>query len=200
MDAVDGRSYPAELTVDSPPRIARWRPLVQWLLALPHLVVLYALGVLSEIVGVISWFVVLITGRLPASLAGVQAMYLRYYNRVMAYQGFLLEAYPPFSFDTDSVDPGDYQGEIVDIEPDLEDRNRLTTFFRFFLVVPHVVCLFFVGIAAFAAWIAGFFAVLVTGHWPEGIRQFVVGYMRWSLRVTAYHLLLTDEYPPFSTS
>jgi hypothetical protein len=200
MATVGGTTYPAAaLAVDSPDRIARWRPLVQWLLALPHLLILYALGILSQVVGIISWFVVLITGRLPASLAGVQTMYLRYYNRVMAYQGFLLEAYPPFSFDTATSDPGNYVGELVDFEPKLDNRNRLTTFFRFLLVIPHVIALFFLGIVAFFAWIVGFFAVLFTGHWPEGIRQFAVGYMRWSLRVTAYHLLLTDEYPPFST-
>lgn len=199
MEAVGGTPYPAVLTVDTPDRIARWRPLVQWLLALPHFVILYALGILSEVVGIISWFVVLFTGKLPASLAGIQTMYLRYYNRVMAYQGFLLETYPPFSFEATDRDPGDYVGEMVDFEPELEGRNRLTTFFRFILVIPHVIALFFVGIAAMVAWIVGFFAVLFTGRWPEGLREFVVGFMRWSLRVTAYHLLLTDEYPPFST-
>jgi hypothetical protein len=169
-------------------------------LALPHLLVLYALGILSQVVGFISWVLVVITGKLPASLAGVQAMYLRYENRVMAYQGFLMTGYPPFSFATDSNDPGDYVGEMVNFEPKLEQRNRLTTFFRIILVIPHVVCLIVLGIAAFVAWLIGFFAVLITGHWPEGLRNFVVGYMRWSLRVNAYWLLLTDEYPPFSLS
>ena len=42
-----------------------------------------------------------------------------------------------------------------------------------------------------------FFVVLFTGKWPEGMRDFVVGYARWSTRVNAYVLFLTDEYPPF---
>ena len=41
-------------------------------------------------------------------------------------------------------------------------------------------------------------AVLVSGRWPEGLRDFVVGYLRWSYRLSGYALLLTDEYPPFS--
>jgi hypothetical protein len=40
--------------------------------------------------------------------------------------------------------------------------------------------------------------VLFTGRWPDGLRTFVVGVIRWATRVNAYFLLLTDEYPPFS--
>ena len=55
-----------------------------------------------------------------------------------------------------------------------------------------------VGIAAFFAWLAALVAVVVTGRWPEGLWDFLVGYLRWTLRVNAYALLLTDRYPPFS--
>jgi hypothetical protein len=54
------------------------------------------------------------------------------------------------------------------------------------------------GIAAFVAWVIGFFAVLFTGRWPKGLRTFVVGYMRWRTRVEAHVGLLTDEDPPLS--
>lgn len=199
MEAV-GHPYPAALEIESPERMARWRPLVQWLLALPHWLILYALSILSRVVGFISWIIVLFTGKLPPWVAGVQSMYLRYSNRVTAYAGFLEEAYPPFSFDTATHDPGDYTGVKIDIEPQSEHRNRLTVLIRILMVIPQLIVLFFVGIAAFVAWVVGFFAVLFTGHWPEGIRQFVVGTMRWSLRVDAYFLLMTDEYPPFSLS
>jgi hypothetical protein len=199
MEAV-GQPYPAALEIQSPERMARWRPLVQWLLALPHLIVVWLLGYVSCAVMVISWIVVLITGKLPSSLAGIQAMYLRYSNRVTAYSGFLKDAYPPFSFDTAAHDPGDYAGETVEFQPELENRNRLTVLFRLLLVIPQVIVVAIVGIAAAIAWIIGFFAVLFTARWPEGIRNFIVGYMRWSLRVNAYFVLLTDEYPPFSLS
>jgi hypothetical protein len=199
MEAV-GQPYPAALEIQSPERMARWRPLVQWLLAVPHLIVVWLLGYVSCAVMVISWIVVLITGKLPSSLAGIQAMYLRYANRVTAYSGFLKDAYPPFSFDTAAHDPGDYAGETVEFQPELENRNRLTVLFRLLLVIPQLIVLAIVGIAATIAWIIGFFAVLFTARWPEGIRDFIVGYMRWSLRVNAYFMLLTDEYPPFSLS
>jgi hypothetical protein len=46
-------------------------------------------------------------------------------------------------------------------------------------------------------WIIAIFAVLITGKWPQGMRNFVVGVMRWSTRVNSYLFLLTDKYPPF---
>jgi len=65
--------YPATFTFDPPEKVANWRPLVQWLLAIPHFVVLYALGFLSQIVGLVSWIVILFTGELPEGLANVPA-------------------------------------------------------------------------------------------------------------------------------
>jgi hypothetical protein len=50
----------------------------------------------------------------------------------------------------------------------------------------------------FVCWIIAWFAILLTGRYPGGLFDFVVGVMRWSLRVDAYSVLLvTDEYPPF---
>jgi hypothetical protein len=46
--------------------------------------------------------------------------------------------------------------------------------------------------------IAGFFAVLFTGEYPLGARDFLVGSYRYCLRVQAYIGLLTDQYPPFA--
>jgi len=54
------------------------------------------------------------------------------------------------------------------------------------------------GIAVWAVYVIAFFAVLFTGRWPQGLRNFAVGFMRWVLRVEAYLLLLTDDYPPFA--
>lgn len=58
--------------------------------------------------------------------------------------------------------------------------------------------LFLLSVAATVAVVVGFFAVLITGEYPLGIRDFVVGIYRYNLRVQAYVGLLTDKYPPFS--
>jgi len=193
-----GQGYPATLEVDRADRIANWRPIVQWLLAIPHFVILYVLGIVAEVVAIISWFAILITGRLPEGLATLQCLYLRYNNRVISYAAFMREEYPPFAFETVAPDPGTYPPVRTGFAPELENRNRLTVAFRIILVIPHLIVLTVLGIAAFVAGIIAFFAVLFTGRWPEGLRTFVVGVMRWGLRVNAYFYLLTDEYPPFS--
>jgi hypothetical protein len=76
--------------------------------------------------------------------------------------------------------------------------SRLTTFFRFFMVLPHYVVLNFVGIAAGILVFLSWWVILFTGTYPRGFFDFVAGYLRWYTRVGGYYLLLTDQYPPFS--
>ena len=70
---------------------------------------------------------------------------------------------------------------------------------KWFLAIPHYFVLFFLCIAAFVVVIIAWFAILFTGRYPRGLFGFVVGVLRWSIRVSAYAFLLTPtEYPPFS--
>jgi Domain of unknown function (DUF4389) len=193
-----GQTYPATFEADRAERIANWRPLVQWLLAIPHFLILYGLQLVARAVAVISWFAILFTGKLPEGLANMLCLYIRYNNRAGAYAGFLREEYPPFVFDTVAPDPGNYPPVRTGFTPELEDRNRLTVGFRLILAIPHLIVVAVLGVAAVVVWVIAFFAVLFTGRWPEGLRRFVVGYMRWFTRVEAYVGLHTDEYPPFS--
>jgi Domain of unknown function (DUF4389) len=190
--------YPATFEADAPERIDNWRPLVQWLLAIPHLLILYVLGFVSEVVAVISWFVILITGTLPEGFATLQCLYIRYSNRATSYAAFLREEYPPFVFETVARDPGTYPPVRTSFAVELENRNRLTVAFRIILVIPHLIVLAVLALAAFVAVVIALFAVLFTGQWPDGLRTFVVGVISWATRFNAYFLLLTDEYPPFS--
>jgi hypothetical protein len=80
-----------------------------------------------------------------------------------------------------------------------EKRSRLTTFFRFILVIPHAIVLYLWTIAAYVVVLLAWFAIVITGRWPRGMYDFVAGYWRYSTAVIGYTFLLTDEYPPFST-
>jgi hypothetical protein len=193
-------AYPATFSFDAPERVANWRFLVHWLLAIPQLAILNALGTVSEVVAVISWFAVLFTARLPAGLATFQAMYLRYALRTATYFGFLRAEYPPFDFTATSREPGEDLRVRVDLVPQLEDRNRWTVGFRLILAIPHIIVLALLAIALFVVGLIAFFAVLFTGRWPTALREFAVGFGRWWLRVEVYLVLLTDEYPPFTLS
>ncbi len=90
------------LEIDYPDasRLNRWLPLVKWILAVPHYVVLFVLGVVALILIVIGWFVILFTGTFPRGFHDYIVGVNRWTLRVTAY-AFLLttDEYPPFSLD-----------------------------------------------------------------------------------------------------
>jgi hypothetical protein len=80
----------------------------------------------------------------------------------------------------------------------VERRNRLTTFFRLLLVIPVAIVLYVFGIVASIAIVIAWFAIVITGRYPQGLYDFVADFNRFLARVTAYAVLLSDPYPPFS--
>ena len=82
----------------------------------------------------------------------------------------------------------------------VEQRNRLTTFFRLILVIPLAIWLYIYAIAAGIVLVIAWFAIVITGHYPRGLYDFVAGYTRFITRVTAYAALLCDPYPSFGGS
>jgi hypothetical protein len=193
-------SYPATFTFDPPEKVANWRPLVNWLLAIPHFAVLYGLRVLGQVVAVLSWFAIVFTGQLPESFANLQSMWMRYEIRTYTFALFMREEYPSFGFAMSPTDGGEDGRVAVNVQPVLTDRNRVTVGFRIILVIPHVIALALLGIASAVVSLIAFFAVLFTGRWPTGMRDFVVNVERYYLRVQTYFLMLTDQYPPFQLS
>jgi hypothetical protein len=80
----------------------------------------------------------------------------------------------------------------------VEQRNRLTTFFRLILMIPAAIVLYVFLIVAYIAIVIAWFAIVLTGHYPPGLYKFVADVNRFLARVTAYGVLLTDVYPPFN--
>jgi len=75
----------------------RWLPLVKWLLAIPHYIVLFFLWIGSVVAVVVAWFAILFTGRYPRSIFDFIEGVLRWQTRVEAYAFILVtDAYPPF--------------------------------------------------------------------------------------------------------
>jgi hypothetical protein len=190
-------AYPAQLEFHGDRHITRWRPLVQWLLAVPHLLIVNALSSLRGVLTLISLFTVLFTKQIPRPLFDAIAMTYRYEWRTLSYALFLHEDYPPFSFRADAIDDGAdphtaltlaYPGEL----------NRWKPLYKWILAIPHYVVIFALVVAALGAVVFGFFAVLLTGEYPLAPRDFIVNVWRYGLRVQAYVGLLTDEYPPFA--
>jgi hypothetical protein len=89
--------YPVRLEIDYAPELNRWLPLVKWLLAIPHYIVLFFLGIGAFVAVVIAWFAILFTGRYPRGLFDFVAGTYRWGVRVIAYAFILTtDAYPPF--------------------------------------------------------------------------------------------------------
>ena len=94
----DEQAVHLELDYPDAKLLSRWMPLVKWLLALPHWIILgfLFLGVIVAVV--IAWFAVLITGRYPRSLFDYVVGVGRWFLRVQAYAIYLVtDRYPPFS-------------------------------------------------------------------------------------------------------
>jgi hypothetical protein len=189
-------TYPVQMDLQAPLEVARWRPLVHWLLVIPHWVVLYVLGLVLSVLGLVAWFAILFTANIPRGLFDFMTMIFRYQWRTYSFIAFMREPYPPFDFTAAAVDPGNDPARMSIQYP--ERMSRLLIFVKWLLLIPHFIALMFVFIAAFFVWIAGFFAVLITGKWPEGMRNFLIGTMRWSMRASTYFYNMTDQYPPFS--
>ncbi|MBI2633742.1 MAG: DUF4389 domain-containing protein [Parcubacteria group bacterium] len=68
---------------------------------------------------------------------------------------------------------------------------------KFFLLLPHLIIIYFLGLAGFIAFFVAQIAVLFTGKYPRGLYDFVLGTQRWQVRVNCYFFGLTDQYPPF---
>ncbi len=189
--------YPVQLEFHGDPHIARWRPLVQWLLAIPQLLIVNVLSSLRNVLTLISFFTVLFTKTIPRPLFDLTAMTLRYEWRALSYALFLHEDYPPFDFQPTADDDGVEPHTAVSLTYP-EELGRWKPLYKWFLAIPHYVVLLALAIASVFVVIAGFFAVIFTGEYPEGPRNFLVGAYRYCLRVQAYVGLLTDEYPPFA--
>jgi len=77
--------------------INRWLPLVKWLLAIPHYIVLIFLALAALVVVIIAWFAILFTGRYPQGLFDFVVGVMRWGNRVQGYAFVLItDRYPPF--------------------------------------------------------------------------------------------------------
>jgi len=115
----------------------------------------------------------------------------RFSTRIGAYFLLLRDEYP-------STD----EEQSIHLEiayPDTQNLMRGMPLVKWFLAIPHYIVLAFLGFAAVVRVIFAWFAILFTGRFPRGLFDFVVGVLRWSLRVDAYvFILVTDRYPPFS--
>src|SRR5436190_22509021 len=95
----------------------------------------------------------------------------------------------PASYDIPGSFP--FTVEVDDPQP----QNRLSVLLRLIFVIPQLIAMAVIGIVAEIITIIAWLAIVITGKYPAGMMNFVVGAARWSTRVRGYMLLLTDKYP-----
>jgi len=205
------KAYPTTLSVDYPDReLNRLTSFFRLIVVIPIGVILYLVsGAVYRSGDESQWVVAVSAGGVLFLATMLMLVFKQKYPRwwfdwnvaltkfsarVGAYLALLRDEYP--STDED---------QAVHIEipyPDAKTGlNRWLPLVKWLLAIPHYIVLFFLVIAAFFVVIVAWFAILFTGRYPKGMFEFVVGVMRWSLRVSAYAALLTtDEYPPFTLS
>jgi len=187
-------AYPVTFDVAYPEECGRFKILIRWFLAIPQLIVADVLENVAAVLAFFAFWVILFKKRFPEDMFRLVVGAMRWEYNVYAYVLFHDRPYPPFSFND-----GAYPHVSYDVVRQ-EEYNRWLPLVKWILLLPHYIVLLFLTIAGAIVWLFAAVAVLVTGRFPRGMFGFLVGIGRWSARVTAYQLLQTDRYPPFSLS
>lgn len=187
--------HPVRITVDDDLRRSRLTVFFRLLLAMPHVVWLALWTVPALVAGVLNWVAVLITSQAPRAFHRFLAAYIRYATHVGAFLALAANPFPGFV--------GDDTRYPVRVEiPEPQPQRRLVTLFKLVLALPALLIasllggnpLSWGGLAAAASFLA-WFAALVKGRMPNGLRDLVVWSLGYSAQAGAYLFSLTDRYP-----
>jgi hypothetical protein len=157
-------------------------------LALPHLVWLGLWSVAALLAAIVQWVVTLVQGRPAASLHAFLSHFVRYALHVNAYLFLVANPFPGFL--------GAHGTYPLDLElPGPEPQNRWKTAFRIVLAFPAFLLNSALSSLLLAAAVLSWFASLVRGSAPEGLRNASAYAVRYAAQASAYFFLLTDTYP-----
>ena len=175
-------------------RVSNWRILVNWLLAIPHLIVLYILGFIALFVWLLLGLAVLFAGRVPDFCYRYLLGLMRYANRAGGFVWYFFKSYPKFQFWLDDpVDASGYQ-ILTHFYPNPGKVSRWR-FFRPILAIPHFILLWVLGYVNAILTIIGALYGLLTGRYPEWLRESLQALVTYQLRVTVYTIAISNKYP-----
>ena len=172
------------------------------IILIPHLIILYVLRAVVQLVQLVLWIPVLFGGHYPLWGYALVGGTIRWTTRVTAFLAGLTDEYPPFTFHSADQDGRDYTVQVrMRIPP---HHNRfwavpvLGLAIKLLILIPHLIILYVLGIVVSIVVLVLWIWVLFGGRYPSWGYQLVGGTLRWSTRVLAYMDGLTDRYPPFS--
>lgn len=163
---------------------------------IPHGFALGVMGLAGAVLRFIAWWAVLFTGKYPRSFFDFQLGLLKWSTRVNARMLNLADGYPAFG---NSGQDANTNVHVAYPESLSRGTLLLRAFFGIiYVLIPHGLCLLFRGIATYFVVFIAWWAILITGKYPKGMFDFVVGTLRWATRIGIYMGFMTDKYPPFS--
>lgn len=184
--------YPVQLEVDYPDRLSRLLIFVKWLLVIPQWIALMFVGVAALLAAVVSWFVVIITGRYPRGMYNFVAGMLRWGARVYGYMYLMTDRYPPFSLVEDAAYPVRLRFSYP------EHVARWRPLLHWLLSIPVYVVVYVLGIVASVVAFLAWFAILILGRMPRPLFDVLCVHLAWQMRFTAYVYFMVEPYPPFA--
>jgi hypothetical protein len=178
---------PVRLSLTDDRRRSRLTTFFRFPLTVPHFVWLLLWGVLVFLAVIANWFVTLVRGQPARTLHRFIAAYLRYSTHVSAFLWMIANPFPGFT---------GKPGYPVDLQIDAPARqNRWVTAFRILLAFPALLLNSALQSVLVTAAIGGWFAALVTGRMPEGLRNAGAHALRYAAQVNGYGAILHDSYP-----
>ena len=189
----DKKPYPVTLRGELTMPPSRWVWIFKGLLLIPHIFVLFFLGIASWVLMVISFFSILFTGTYPKSMFDYNVGVMRWMWRVQFYGSSALgtDKYPPFSLDPDPNYPADLTIEYT------EKLNNGLVLVKWLLAFPLWIILWLLNYVLEALILVTAIVLLFTGKQLPELFKIIMGINRWMYRVQAY-IMMTDKYPPFS--
>jgi hypothetical protein len=179
---------PIELELDDDLRRSRLTVFFRLLLAIPHLIWVTLWALLAYLVAIVNWFATLITGVSPLALHRFLAAYVRYQNHVYAYLFLIADPFPGFTGRA-----GSYPVDVRIEGP--RPQNRWKVFFRLFLALPAFLLSSAYGGLLWAVAFLGWFACMVDGSMPVGMRNAGALALRYTAQTNGYLMLLCEAYP-----
>jgi len=202
--------HPVELVVEDDLRRNRLTVFFRLLLAIPHYVWIVLWSIAMVFTTIVSWFAILATGRPPTGLHHFASKYVRYATHLTAYLHLVANPYPGFV-----GEEGEYP---IDVRlPTVAPQSRWKTLPRIFLAIPALLLAAALvggggsnytsgkgksrwgsggpGSLAETTAVLGWFASLVLGRMPKGLRDAGAYSIGYGAQMLAYLLLVTDRYP-----
>jgi Domain of unknown function (DUF4389) len=185
-------AYPVQVDARRQDEYHRFLPLVKWLLAFPHYIVLFFLVIGVFFAKIIAFFAVLFTGRYPRGIFDFVLGVLRWSWRVTAYVYLLRDEYPPFSLDDDPSYPA-----ALEIEYPEDGIDNWRPLVQWLLIIPYAIVAGLLASLAGIVALIGVFVILFTKELPDGMFKLILIPYRWQFRSSAYMLFMVKRYPPF---